>query len=60
MKKEKRKIKKILLYGKPPKLTSLNGLHHGDKVDLDGILNVQQWHIKFLDTKWIFILEVLT
>ena len=43
IKKEKRKIKKILLYGKQLNPDNQNGLHLGVKVDLVGILNALQW-----------------
>ncbi len=45
IKKIKREINKILLYGKQLSQTNLSGILHGAKEDLDGILNVQLWLI---------------
>lgn len=47
IKKDKRKINKTLHFGKQLSQINLNGRHLGDKVDQDGILNVQQWQYLF-------------
>lgn len=43
MKKDKRKISKILLFGKLQNQMSQNGHLHGEKEDLAGISNVLPW-----------------
>lgn len=59
MRKVKRKIRKILLYGKLLSLKNQNGNHLGGKVDLDGILSARQWPVPYLDRNLIFTLEGL-
>jgi len=47
IKKVKRKISKILHFGKLQNLRNQNGLHHGEKEDQAGILSVQLWPYPF-------------
>lgn len=47
MRKVKRKIKKILHFGKLQRQESQNGNQNGVKGDLAGIYNVQRWHARF-------------
>lgn len=59
IKREKREIKKISLYGRLLSLMNQNGHLHGEKEDQDGILNVLLWLSLFWDKRWISTLEVL-
>ena len=49
MRKNKKETNKILSYGKLQSQESLHGSLNGEKGDLDGISNVQQWLHKSLD-----------
>lgn len=59
IKKDKKRINKILHYGKQINQINQNGHLHGDKDVLGGILNVQLWHTKFWVIKWTSIQVVL-
>lgn len=56
----KRKISKILLFGKRLRYReNLSGSPNGDVDAQVGIFNVQQWHLHYLVSRWIFTLGVL-
>ena len=55
-----RSIKMTLPFGKQQNQENQNGTLLGDKEDLAGILNAQQWLIQFLDKTWIFTQGELT
>ena len=63
-KKVRRKAKRIretLLFGKIQSQVNLIGTHHGEEVDLDGILSAQQWYTPYLKSiQLTFILEEKT
>ena len=59
IKREKREINKILLYGRLLNQMNQNGHLLGEKEDQDGILNVLLWLSLFWDKRWIYTLEVL-
>ena len=50
-----KKIRQILFYGNLALIHFQDGIHLGDLVDLDGILNVQQCQKKLLDCPLIYI-----
>ena len=56
IKKEKRETSKTSHSGKLLNPKNLSGLHHGEKADQAGILNVPQWQFPFWDRRWIYTL----
>lgn len=56
-----RRIKETLLFGRTQSQVSLAGIHHGVKVDQDGILSALLWFTQYLkNTQLIFIQEEKT
>jgi cysteinyl-tRNA synthetase len=49
----------ILQFGKSQVLVNQHGIHHGEKEDRDGTLNVQQWQVIFWEKTLMFIVGVL-